>query len=552
MSARRFWNQSLQSTYRKFVLPLQTSGPIITKKSAWTHHTHNPVHGKEAAQGSELWDLLSPSPAVGSRGGKNNRVKKNDGGAQANQGHDERVPEKRKSSLFARKAELNGKLRSYKIAMYPTQEQRRVLKSWYAACNRAYNLAVEEIRGMRNRANLISVRKAIVPNEAVPEKDREWVTKVPTKVRARAVKQCIDAQHINLKEKGFGRFKMQFRSFRKDPTGVVILEKAFSGDNGPLHHFSPYHGPRSSTGSQKKYALMHMAPKCFGDASTDKAILIRDRHWLMDKLIGDQKLMEDGKILWDKRTNSWHLIVLIDHKVKKKDDESSPPVGMVSLDPGVRTFNTFYSPDGTHGSLLVDTLKVMKDMCKDMDKVQSDIDKLKNWHKSCVKERRRQVENSEYDWTRPISIRYEAYKKSLRHMRNRFHKISARLRNWRANAHYDAINFLLERYDAVLIPEFQVNRMAAKAERVISSTVVRSMYTWSHYMFRRRLEGKAELDENKIVKVIEEPGTSKTCGGCGYWNADLGGKKIFKCSSCGMVLDRDVNGARNNMIALLK
>ena len=51
--------------------------------------------------------------------------------------------------------------------------------------------------------------------------------------------------------------------------------------------------------------------------------------------------------------------------------------------------------------------------------------------------------------------------------------------------------------------------------------------------------------------MIGEPGTSKTCGNCGYWNSDLGGKKTYRCPECKIELDRDVNGARNNMIALI-
>ena len=70
-------------------------------------------------------------------------------------------------------------------------------------------------------------------------------------------------------------------------------------------------------------------------------------------------------------------------------------------------------------------------------------------------------------------------------------------------------------------------------------------------MFRSKLMAKVELDGNKTVKVIQEPGTSKTCGNCGYWNDDLGGKKTYSCPECKTELDRDINGARNNMIALI-
>jgi transposase len=461
-------------------------------------------------------------------------------------------PLRKKKSLFCRQAVCNGKFRSYKIRMYPTAAQKKELRMWYAATNRAYNSAVEVVRGMSSRASFINVRSQIVPKQSIPAKDK-WVEQVPSKVRARAVKQLVDAQHINLKEKGFGRFRLRFRSFKKDPTGTIILEKAFARDNGPLHHFSSYDGSRHSGGTQKKYGLMHMAPSAF--SGVEKAILIRDRHWLMDKLIEDKTLKEDAKIIWDKRTDSWYLSVLVDKEVKKKisvdGGQSSivDPGSIVSLDPGVRSFNTFYSPDGTHGELLTGALKVAMEMCKKMDKIKSDRDKIKDQHKQSLQMLKDQGRDGLDSHGMPTI--YFVHRNRLAHLDHRFHQISAQLRNWRCNAHYDAINFLIGRYNHVLIPEFQTQRMSARAERNISSKTVRSMYTMSHYMFRSKLMAKAELDENKTVRVIGEPGTSKTCGNCGYWNSDLGGKKTYRCPECKIELDRDINGARNNMIALI-
>ena len=460
---------------------------------------------------------------------------------------DDADPSRKRKSLFCRKAALDGKLRSYKIRMYPTAAQKGKLRMWYAATNRAYNAAVQAVRNMCSKASLIEVRKKIVPKESIPFDDK-WVEQVPSKVRARAVKQLVDAQHINLKEKGFGKFSLRFRSFRKDPTGTIILEKAFPKDNGPLHHFSEYDGSMHSTGTQKRHGLMHMAPSSF--SGVDNAILIRDRHWLVDKLIKDGKLKEDGKIMWDKRTDRWYLIVLVDKEVKKNIlvDEGHEVMDLnsiVSLDPGVRSFNTFYSPDGTHGELLSGALKVAMGMCKKMDKIRSDMDMIHNNHKIDVRQQKEQGESH-------LSTTYASHRSTMAHLNHRFHKISAQLRNWRCNAHYDAINFLIGRYDHVLIPEFQTQRMSARTERNISSKTVRSMFTMSHFMFRSRLMAKAELDENKTVRVIGEPGTSKTCGNCGYWNSNLGGKKTYRCPSCAIELDRDVNGARNNMIALIQ
>ena len=39
--------------------------------------------------------------------------------------------------------------------------------------------------------------------------------------------------------------------------------------------------------------------------------------------------------------------------------------------------------------------------------------------------------------------------------------------------------------------------------------------------------------------------TSKMCSICGNIKEDLGGNKVYKCTNCKTVMDRDVNGARN-------
>ncbi|RHZ62220.1 hypothetical protein Glove_341g17 [Diversispora epigaea] len=58
-------------------------------------------------------------------------------------------------------------------------------------------------------------------------------------------------------------------------------------------------------------------------------------------------------------------------------------------------------------------------------------------------------------------------------------------------------------------------------------------------------KGICELQDNCTE---EYKYTSKTCGNCGFIKKNLGESKTFRCDSCDLVIDRDVNGARNILL----
>ena len=78
------------------------------------------------------------------------------------------------------------------------------------------------------------------------------------------------------------------------------------------------------------------------------------------------------------------------------------------------------------------------------------------------------------------------------------------------------------------------------------------MLTWSHSLFERRLKSASVRYAGRHVLTTTEPGTSKTCTHCGHWKADLLPRdKIYACTACGLRVDRQLAGARNNLFAAL-
>ena len=60
----------------------------------------------------------------------------------------------------------------------------------------------------------------------------------------------------------------------------------------------------------------------------------------------------------------------------------------------------------------------------------------------------------------------------------------------------------------------------------------------------------AKGNAGRHVFETTEPGTSKTCTNCGFWNAELKlADKIFDCPRCQIRVDRQLAGARNNFFA---
>ena len=135
-------------------------------------------------------------------------------------------------------------------------------------------------------------------------------------------------------------------------------------------------------------------------------------------------------------------------------------------------------------------------------------------------------------------------------MKRAWHRMIRRLRNLIQDVHRKACKYLCESYDVVFVPVFNTQDMVLRMTRRIGKSTSRAMLTWSHYRFRQMLKSKAEVTGTRVIEVTEEY-TSKTCTSCGNVKRNLGGNKIYRCGRCGLVADRDENGARNILIKSL-
>lgn len=212
-----------------------------------------------------------------------------------------------------------------------------------------------------------------------------------------------------------------------------------------------------------------------------------------------QEINHDCKLVLD-RLGRFYLLVPI-----KKSVTPSNSQGWVALDPGCRTFQTMYSPYQGHSF-------------KYGDKDANRLFRLLKTLDGLPDKKRKQRE-----------------------------KLRLRVKHLVDEVHWKTVRFLLDNYDNILIPVFEVQSMIRKVDRKIRKKVVRQMLSWRHYEFRQRLMFKAK-QENKNVFVVGEEYTTKTCTQCFAINPNVGGSKTFKCLCCGLQADRDAMGSRNIFI----
>jgi len=104
------------------------------------------------------------------------------------------------------------------------------------------------------------------------------------------------------------------------------------------------------------------------------------------------------------------------------------------------------------------------------------------------------------------------------------------------NIHKRLAKFLCNRYGLIMIPRLEIENSKDPYLAV-----------WDHPGFVDRLFDQAKKTKNCKVVEVEEKWTSKTCSSCGKIN-NVGKSKTLVCWNCALVIDRDINGARNILL----
>lgn len=363
-------------------------------------------------------------------------------------------------------------IKSRKIRIYPTPIQSAKFRQWMAASRWCYNQTIDFINKIDgSRPHWTQVKKIILA------RCPEWMKEVPFQVKGIAVKDACEAFSLQKrKAKKTGQsFRMKFRS-RKTPVQSCFIPAT---------------------------AIKHKS-------DTAISIYIRIAGILMAAETLPQQ-HRDSRLVWEHGV--WFLAVTFREQTQTVAENQGRAC---SLDPGVRTFQTFFSTDSFG--------KIGDQAQQRLIRLMIHLDRL-------------------------LSRRATSDKRAKRRLTLAIGRMRWKIKNLVDELHWKTIRFLLNEFDVIIIPPFASGRMSSRAGRNLRNKSVRAMLGLGHSKFRSRLESKAK-SEKKTVIIQDESYTSKTCSWSGEIIPNLGGQKRVR-SSDGVSMDRDVNGARGIFLRAL-
>ena len=367
---------------------------------------------------------------------------------------------------------------SRKIGLKPSPEVAKIFKEWFGSVRVTYNWALSCIKAKPSeykKTNYIWLRKRFINKCNIP-KDKAFLLKTPKSIRDTAVVELAEAYKSNYAKQSKNashKFDLKYRSKKDDQSITITAEQIRKWDT-----------------KNKEFEIFptFLKNKIKFNVNKNKTV--------------PENINFDCKLLMS-RLGKFSLVIVF-HEPPCENQAGSK---VCSLDPGVKTFQTVYSP--TPGLCYkigdADISRIFR-LCKYLDTM----------------------------------IARGVCKKAIIRMRER-------IKNLVKEVHCKTVKFLVSKFKEIILPHFEVSHMVKKSNRKIRSKTVRQMLTWRHYGFKQRLISTAERCGVK-VHILGEHYTSKTCTHCRNIKHNLGGSRIYKCKECHLVADRDCCGARNIFI----
>jgi putative transposase len=158
------------------------------------------------------------------------------------------------------------------------------------------------------------------------------------------------------------------------------------------------------------------------------------------------------------------------------------------------------------------------------------LDKIKSKRSKCKKKSRRYIHLSR--------VHKRVLQKKRNKQRDSLHKASHLI------AHK-----LVER--TIIVGDLSQKQMVMKEHKEHNKQLNRAVYNdWGLYTFICMLQYKCQLYGKELI-LENERDTSKTCSRCGHQQDMPLHKRTYRCTECGLIMDRDENSAINILMRFL-
>ncbi len=360
------------------------------------------------------------------------------------------------------------------IKIYPTRQQKKILNDYLAAYRKTKNLGIHAINTGNSNADEIELRNRFVIKSRMSDVDKKkygWLFRTPKRIREYAIKDLVS----NYKTCVSQVKKRLINSFTFKPISYHT-----SKQNCSLPHEGGWFLPDSKI-------------KITGGLE-----IKLDKHPSFVSVVNKVKIEHNMRLI--KENDEYYISFPVFIKPYYKD--INPPDRIVSIDPGVVIFGTWYCPDGEWGEIGKDIRSKLRE----------------------------------------LQIKYDLIKERLedrRNLRKILNKIKRKIVNLVDDFHWKVVHWLLSKFRIVLISRLYVAK---------SNKLKDDFKNMKHCLFVDRLKYKSMFYKDREIHEGKEHYTTMACTKCFNLKKVRGDERIYNCPKCKFSIHRDLSAARNIFI----
>jgi len=265
-----------------------------------------------------------------------------------------------------------------------------------------------------------------------------------------------------------------------------------------------------------------------------------------------------------KRNGEYYLL-------SKQIREFEPTKGnhIASIDPGIKTMLTIYSDDGITeiGSKkfleknIINANKIMKKKEKLKEKYLDKLNELKKYTEANkfieenennpdkiiqkeltkIKKLKKSKRTDKFIKEREENIDEIIEKKAQKIKNKKYNKIKNQVKDFQ----WKIANYLTDRFKTILFGNMSTKKTGEKEGHKLTKETGKML---SFYTLKEKIKNRC-LHKKVNYKEVNEAFTSCICGNCGNCKTNLGCDNVYNCLQCKIKVGRDINGARNILIA---